>query len=352
MLTEKQIEEVREHLNNAQNPLFYYDNDADGLCSFVLLRKFIGRGKGVAVRSFPDLDLGYARKVQELNADYIFVLDKPVISREFLEEMNKLNLPVIWIDHHDVSSENLSQGYPNLEIYNPAKNTGEDKSQEPVTYLAYKIANKKEDLWIAMAGCISDHFLPDFVSEFKKRWPEYWTDKKIKYPFDAYFGTEIGKIAIAFNFGLKDSTSNIVKLQNFLIDVKEPREIFEESGKNYDFRRKHKEIRERYDSLLEKARKNVKEKVLYFEYAGDLSISSELSNELSYMYKDKYIIVAYKKGGISNVSLRGRNVKKILANVLEKMQDASGGGHEDAVGARVKIEDLEKFRELLEKEIG
>lgn len=32
MLTEKQISEIREHLEKAQNPLFFFDND-DGLCS-------------------------------------------------------------------------------------------------------------------------------------------------------------------------------------------------------------------------------------------------------------------------------------------------------------------------------
>ena len=49
MLTNKQIEEIKEHLEKAQNPLFFYDNDADGLCSFLLLRRYLGRGKGVGV---------------------------------------------------------------------------------------------------------------------------------------------------------------------------------------------------------------------------------------------------------------------------------------------------------------
>src|SRR3990167_9586407 len=105
MLSEKQILEIREHLERAQNPLFYYDNDADGLCSFIILRKFIGRGKGVAVRSFPDLNASYARKAAELNADYVFVLDKPVISKEFVKEIDNLGLPLVWIDHHDLPIE-------------------------------------------------------------------------------------------------------------------------------------------------------------------------------------------------------------------------------------------------------
>src|SRR3989338_7382359 len=148
MLTEYQIFEIREHLEKAQNPIFYFDNDADGLCSFVLLRRFIGRGKGVAVRSFPDLNASYARKARELNADYVFVLDKPVISREFVEEIGKLNLPIVWIDHHDVLSGDFADEFKNFSQYNSAKSG--DLKGEPVTYLSYKVSLKREDLWLAV----------------------------------------------------------------------------------------------------------------------------------------------------------------------------------------------------------
>ena len=49
MLSEKQVKEIREHLEKAQNPLFFFDNDQDGLCSFLLLQRYIGRGKGIAI---------------------------------------------------------------------------------------------------------------------------------------------------------------------------------------------------------------------------------------------------------------------------------------------------------------
>ena len=81
MLTQKQIKEIKEHLEKAQNPVFFFDNDSDGLCSFLLLSRWMNRGKGVAVKSFPDLNEGYFRKVDELNADYILFW----ISRLFLK---------------------------------------------------------------------------------------------------------------------------------------------------------------------------------------------------------------------------------------------------------------------------
>jgi single-stranded DNA-specific DHH superfamily exonuclease len=79
MLTKKQIKEIREHLEKAQNPVFFFDNDNDGLCSFLILRRFLGRGKGVAVKSFPDMNAEYFRRVNEFNSDYIFIDRKSVV---------------------------------------------------------------------------------------------------------------------------------------------------------------------------------------------------------------------------------------------------------------------------------
>jgi len=348
MLSEKQLMEIREHLEKAQNPLFFYDNDADGLCSYVILRKFIGRGKGVAVKSFPDLNASYAKKAQELNADYVFVLDKPVVSREFVEELDKMGLTMVWIDHHEIQSDISEKEFKHLFIYNPALNHGKDKSFEPVTYWSYKVSERKEDLWLAVVGCIYDHYLPEFVAEFKKEYPDFWG--KVKDPFDAYFGTEIGRIARAFNFGLKDSVSNVVRLQNFLIACKNPGDVFAEEPTNYLFRKRYGDVKKKYDILIDGAKTFVKDKLIFFEYSGDLSISSDLSNELLYRNPGKYVAVAYKNGNITNISLRGKNVKKILEKILKDVS-GTGGGHEDAVGARIKADDLGKFKELLEKEI-
>lgn len=346
MLSEEQIGEIREHLEKAQNPVFFYDNDADGLCSYVLLRRFIGRGKGVAVRSHPDLDVSYVRKTQELNADYVFVLDVPNLGEDFVKEIKSLGIPIVWVDHHDIEDQNYD--YDDLFVYNAAK-SGEKKSW-PVTYWSYKVANRKEDIWFGLMGCIADHHLPDFVEDFVERYPELWK-QGVERPFDAVFGTEIGRLSKALNFGLKDSISHVVQFQNFLIECRNPQEMVEALEGNKPFGRKYREIRDKYDALIKKARECVDGDLVFFVYGGDLSISSEISNELSHMFQDKYIVVAYKIGAISNLSIRGDDVKGILERLLEKFEHAKGGGHRDAVGARLNAEDLDKFREEFVKEI-
>ena len=107
----------------------------------------------------------------------------------------------------------------------------------------------------------------------------------------------------------------------------------------------------KYSSLLFEAKNNVFGKLLFYNYGGQLSISSDLSNELSYIYPEHFICVAYSSGPITNISLRGKNVQKILSEVLKKLNSGTGGGHKDAVGARIDTKDLEVFKNELEKRI-
>lgn len=345
MLTKKQIREIKGHLNKAQNPIFFFDNDTDGLCSFLLLQRYLGRGKGVAIKSFPELIKDYFRKVHELKADYIFILDKPLVSEEFFQEAEKINIPIVWIDHH--ITEKPIPSFVNY--YNPLSN--KSKTSEPVTALCYQVTDKKDDLWMALVGCIGDSFVPGFYNEFEKKYPDL--SIKSKKALDIYYKSRIGKIAKIFSFGLKDRTTNVVNMIRFLTKVKTPYEVLEENSKNYTMHHRFKQIESKYQKLLEKATSIGKkqDKILSFQYSGDISISSDLANELCYLFPDKTIVVVYIKDTKANISIRGENSRKILLKAIEDLEESSGGGHENAVGAQVRIEDLEKFKENLMKQI-
>ena len=71
MLSKEKLQEIKKLLESSQNPLFLFDNDQDGLCSFLILQRFIGRGKGFPVKQAP-MTKDYFRKINELNPDYIF----------------------------------------------------------------------------------------------------------------------------------------------------------------------------------------------------------------------------------------------------------------------------------------
>lgn len=79
-------------------------------------------------------------------------------------------------------------------------------------------------------------------------------------------------------------------------------------------------------------------------------MSSELANELAYRLPDGYVAVAYTNAGITNVSLRGKSVKLILERILPTLTHATGGGHRDAVGARIMSSELALFKERFNRE--
>ena len=89
--------------------------------------------------------------------------------------------------------------------------------------------------------------------------------------------------------------------------------------------------------------------MLFFKFGGDLSISGDLANELSYLFPEKIIVVAYMTESKANISMRGQHVRGLVLKAIEGLENATGGGHESAVGAKVMIKDLEKFKERIEK---
>ncbi|MEM4152675.1 MAG: DHH family phosphoesterase [Candidatus Pacearchaeota archaeon] len=345
MISQKQIEQVRTFLEKTQNPLFFFDNDVDGLASFLLLRRFCDKGKGIAIKSFPDLNTSYSRKIEEFKPDYIFVLDKPLIEKGFREAAQQFNIPIIWIDHHpipDYANEN------NIYYFNPLT---EGKINEPVSYICYKITGRKEDEWIAMIGCLSDWFIPDFSENFIKEYPELFSN--IKSPAKALYETELGKIIKILSFALKDRTSNVVKMLKNLLTIKNPRELLDASSpKMVSIYKRFNQINRRYEKILNKAKELAKnhKRLIFFQYGGDLSLSSEISNELIYLFPDRVVVVAYIKGTRANVSVRGvfMNVRELVAKALEGIESTSGG-HEHACGATLQVEDLPKFRDNLIK---
>ncbi|MDP3987327.1 MAG: hypothetical protein Q8P81_03830, partial [Nanoarchaeota archaeon] len=292
---EQQVEEIREHLNKAQNPVFFFDNDADGLCSFLLLQRYAGKGRGVPIKSFPDVVNDYFRKVAEFNSDYIFLLDKPLVSKEFFDEAEKMGISVVWIDHHLIDTESIPSF---VYYYNPLFN--DLKTDEPVTALCYQVTNNKNDLWILVAGCISDKFVPLEYSEFEIKYPDLsWSGKS---PFDIYYKSLIGKVAKIINFGLKDRTTNVVNMIRFLLKAESPYEVLEETSKNHTMHHRYKQIESKYQKLFHKAISigGLDGRLLFFRYGGDMSISGDLANELSYTFEDKTVVVLYVNGAKAN----------------------------------------------------
>jgi single-stranded DNA-specific DHH superfamily exonuclease len=110
------------------------------------------------------------------------------------------------------------------------------------------------------------------------------------------------------------------------------------------------EIYRKWQLIVKKAKSQVSssDKFVFFNYAGDISMSAEIANYLRYIFPEKYVFVAYAKGARVNISARGNNVKDIVLKAIAELENATGGGHENAVGAQISKDDLEKFKKIIE----
>lgn len=331
--------EIKNYLEKSENPLILFDDDSDGLASFLLIYKYLERGKGIAV-THPIVDEGYVKKVQEYKPDLVLVLDKHAIEQDFVD---KVNVPIIWIDHHPIVD------IKGVKYFNPLLY---GKKNYPTSYWCYEIT--KENLWIAMIGIMADWSLAH-LNEFSKKYSDL-INKKIKEPDELYFETKFGILAKLFTFILKGKASEVKRCINILTRINDPYEILDKTtprGK-YIYQRFEK-INKEYQKILNDALKNsiiTKNILLYTYYAKETSLTTILANELMYKFKDKVIFVAREKDDRMRMSMRTYHKSKIiLPPLLEKAIEGlkgNAGGHAHACGGDIDKEDFKTFIDRLE----
>jgi len=338
MIPEKELQKIRDYLNSSENPLFLFDDDPDGLCSYLLLKKYIGRGKGIVVKCSPKLDKKYLRKVEEYCPDKVFILDKPMVDEEFAEGVN---VPIIWIDHH------APQDLPGIKYFNPRLE--KDADNRPTSYWCYRIT--EQDLWIAMCGIVGDWFLPEFTNEFQKKYPGLLGD--VKNPGEALYDSDFGKLSKIFAFILKGKTSDVNKCISILEKIESPYEILhQETPKGRYLYKYYQKVNKHYEELLKDAKKAVSNEktILYMYPSSKHSFTGNLSNELLHRFPGKIIIIGREKEDRIILSLRSS--KEAIPPALEKALeglDGYGGGHTFACGGNISKEDFPEFLKRFKK---
>ncbi|MDI6737332.1 MAG: DHH family phosphoesterase [Nanoarchaeota archaeon] len=341
MISNEQILEFRKLLESSERPLFFFDDDPDGLCAFLLLKRFAGKGRGVVVKSTPILNTQFLHKVREIRPDRIFVLDKPGIEQDFVDEAG---VQVVWLDHHPPSNVN------GVHYFNPLLDKTNDNS--PTSYWAYRIS--EGSLWVAMAGCVADWFVPDFASEFSKQYPDLLP--RVGEPGFMLFDTGIGKLARIISSLLKGATTDVYRCISALEKIREPEEILEEKTPAGKYLMKyHKKINKVYDKLLQKALKEpADDSFIVFTYPmTKISLSGELANELLYRLPGNFIIIGRVKKDSVAFSIRSAShiIPPLLKEALEGL-DGYGGGHEHACGGSVSLRDFPVMAGRLRKLAG
>lgn len=335
MLDQKSIAKIKEELDNCKNPLFFFDDDADGLSSFLLLYRYKQEGHGIVVKAKPSLNTSFLPKVNEYDPDKIFVVDVPVVDQEFIDAAHR---PVVWIDHHD-PVERQGVSYFNPRSY-------DHKDQTCITRICYEVV--KQDIWIAAVGAIADWQMPEFLPEVQQKYPGLATGTAVG---DIYFTSRLGILIKVFSFILKGNSSEVAKCFKILTRIDDPEEILQHQtpAGNYLLKRFEK-VNGEYEQLLQEGlgHSSSNNELVFIYQENRNSFTGDLANELKYRFPDKLVVVGREKSGEVRMSLRcdvaalAPAVQKALVGI-----DGYGGGHEHACGAAVKKHDFERFLENL-----
>ncbi|MGM5485221.1 MAG: DHH family phosphoesterase [Nanobdellota archaeon] len=341
-MKEERFRRLKEELDSCKNPLFLYDDDPDGLSSYLILRRYKGEGHGTFVKSVPRVGEMFLRQVEKHDPDKIFILDIPNIDEVFLEG---INVPIVWVDHHEHESqpEYIVSINPHDEEYPENIST---------TEICYKAV--EEDLWIAALGAIGDWTLPSYLPEFIKEYPDLIGEMPSS-PSEALFDTKFSELITTISMVLKGDTNHGKRCVKKLLEIKSPYEIINRTSQQGDYiARKVKPMYEEYKALLDRALEQEEEDgIISFIYeAKNYSFSKEISNYLQHRNPDKVIIVGRKKNGEYKLSIRGQqiNIPPKLEKALVDI-DGYGGGHEHACGSCINAEHFDVFIEQLKDQV-
>ncbi len=342
MIPQEELVFFKEKLMSSARPLFFFDDDCDGVSSFIQLYNLVGDGKGVMVKGKPELEEGYYRYVEEYQPDRVFILDKPLVSQDFLD---KVGVEVLWLDHHPV------QENKKVKYFNPLKYDSSDSS--PTSYWAYKIAELegKGKLWLAMLGIVADWNL-QLKDEFCKSHPEL-LDCKVERPEDALFNSELGRLIKIVNFNLKGRTTDSMKSVKVLSRIEDPKEILhQESSKGSFIYKKFKKINDEFESLKNSVNVTDDDFLIFTYTDSKFSVTADLANELLYEHPNKIILVGRFNKERVMMSLRSTDKKlvDVVSSNAERL-NGYGGGHDNACGASVPKDYFESFVSSLREEL-
>jgi len=344
MLKPSHIKKIKDALIHCQKPIYFFDDDPDGLSSFLLFYREKREGKAVPIKKRPHLTPDFVRKVEEYGADRGFIFDIALVDQEFID---KAKIPLIWIDHHGNADPT-----GNIQYFNPRK-WGENT---PTSVMCYQVM--KKDLWIAAVGGVGDWTIPYFFEEFRKKYPGLVGKKKYTNPGEVMFTTDLGVLIKVFSFIMKGSTSEAMNAIKVLSRIDSPYEILNQTTSKGKFIwKKYQKINEQYVNLKKKAMKSYKKDDKLFKHIftdEKISLTKDLSNDLLYNHPDKIIILGRDSNGSVKMSLRSSKKGPIISTALEKALvgiDGYGGGHEHACGCSVASKDFKRFVENLRNEL-
>lgn len=314
------LNKALEFFNLDKKFLIAHDYDVDGICSAAIIMYDL-KIKNKNFENLADRFQEKNEKLIEFSKEFKSVIFLDVSKISFENLLNFKN--VLILDHHEVENYGNNIFYINPRIDNK-------DIYIPTSYIAQKILNFKETLWVSACGIVGDQgfkYCKDILKNFKineKNWKR----------------TRIGKIvriidAVRVIKGKEGSK----KLAKYIF------ENIDDMNKIFRFEKYYKIYNKEIERILTDFNKNKIENkhVVFYEVKSKYPFASTIATILSNKIKGKIIAIAQKYEDYK-VSLRSNiiDLNNLCKEILKDL-NGFGGGHRQAAAATIKDEESYKI---------
>jgi oligoribonuclease NrnB/cAMP/cGMP phosphodiesterase (DHH superfamily) len=348
----KKFDEYFERICPEDKIAVLHDTDPDGLCSAVIIAKFIERLKGRKIDFLffleeKKIDSVLEKKLKKKKINKLIVLDVSLDQDYvFLNNFGK-ELDILILDHHKIY---LEKKLKNVLLIKPQLISEIPPYKYCAAKLVYDLCSRMlnlEDLdWLAASASIADiahdPWKDWLLSVFKKY--DIGIEKNL-------FDTCLGKIASMISSAEVSDKKNIAKCFNILYSAKKPKDVF--VSFLIDIKKK---VDSELDVLLKGFKNSEKHSSLHiYEINSSVkNIKSPLSTILGLKFPKKTIMIVDFQGQKVSVSARRGDkrvaVNDLLETAVRGLPDSNAGGHIPSAGASLRKKDYCLFKKKLIEE--
>src|SRR3989338_8592754 len=297
-----------------------FNNDGDGICSCVLLNKFLaktGRKKPYIINQPMPMDKNIIQRIQTTVPHKIIFLD--IAADQQQNVLKKLGgiCDIMIVDHHQVfknmNGKNIVHFNPRMDQHDIYRSTA---------YCVFKICSKlidmEEYLWIAGVGMVSDYNLNDSKDLVKAIKEKYGLEEPL-------YGTKLGRLADMIS---STRATNALSCEQ-MVDVFEHAtfEKFEEANNADKMKEAAETIQKEMSSLMQDAQEHSEKigNLVLYNIKTKFNLGSSLSTKLSENFR-KHLVLIYERSG-NRIKVSGRNQAKNLnaGKILQRAAISVGG---------------------------
>jgi len=328
-------------LEENEDVVIIFNNDADGITSCAILMKFLDTKKikpYIISQPMPP-DKNLMKRVQLSLPRKMIFLDMAIDQESNIINRLKSFCSILVIDHHKIYRDLNEDG---VVHYNPRFD--DPNVYQSTAYLSYKIVSElmdlEDSLWISAAGMVGDYNL-NYSQDLVKKAEKKYDVKELRTSI-------VGRIAHMTEAAKSTKTMSCEEIVQKLFEAKDYKEIVT-SGK---FLNPYNEIEKEITIIkkdFEKSAEVIGNLMLY-NIKSKYNLSSVISTIVSGDHLDKIVIVWEQKGNKIKMSTRNQGNDFDLDTILKKAirgMKASAGGHKKAAGAVIEAQDWDTFKKRL-----